>query len=127
MPLHRYPADLSAGRLRTHHFTSVFLSRACDDEGLSWNTSRTESTNGADDNARLAYCVHLTERGLSAATMARRLAALRSVVTLAWTHGRVAWLLDLKGPRSESYRDTPGAGLDGWRPRETALAWIPSK
>jgi hypothetical protein len=102
------------------------LSRASDDEGLSWKTDRTASTNGADDSAKQAYCGHLKERSRSAATIARRLAALRSIVKLDRTLGRVAWSVDIEGPRNESHRDTRGPGLDGWRPRETALAWIPS-
>ena len=57
----------------------------------------------------------MTERRLDAATIARRLSALRSMVTIARQIGRVAWSLDVDGPKSEPYRDTPGPALDGWR------------
>jgi hypothetical protein len=54
------------------------------------------------------------ERSISGSTIARRLAALRSIVKLDRTLGRIAWSLDIEGPRNESYRDTRGSGLDGW-------------
>ncbi|MDR3638668.1 MAG: tyrosine-type recombinase/integrase [Isosphaeraceae bacterium] len=63
----------------------------------------------------LGYRAHLTDRALSPATIARRLAALRSVVKLARTLGRVAWAIDISSPKAEAYRDTRGPGLDGWR------------
>lgn len=63
----------------------------------------------------LGYKAHLTDRGLAPATIARRLAALRSVVKLARTLGRVAWTIDVGSPRAEAYRDTRGPGLEGWR------------
>ena len=56
------------------------------------------------------------DRGnLAPATIARRLAALRSVVELARTLGRVAWAIDIPSPRAEAYRDTRGPGLEGWK------------
>jgi integrase/recombinase XerC len=61
------------------------------------------------------YKAHLTGRDLAPATVARRLAALRSVVRLARTLGRVAWAIDIPSPRAEAYRDTRGPGLEGWR------------
>jgi integrase/recombinase XerC len=63
----------------------------------------------------LGYRAHLTDRGLAPATIARRLAALRSFVKLARTLGRVAWTIDVPSPRSEAYRDTRGPDRDGWR------------
>src|SRR4051812_5416943 len=63
----------------------------------------------------LGYRAHLVDRGLAPATIARRLAALRSVVKLARTLGRVAWTIDIGSPRAEAYRDTRGPGLEGWR------------
>jgi integrase/recombinase XerC len=62
----------------------------------------------------LAYRNDLIARELSPATIARRLAALRSVVKLARTIGRVAWTLDVEAPKPEKYRDTRGPGQDGW-------------
>jgi len=63
----------------------------------------------------LTYRAHLAGRGLAPATVARRLAALRSVVKLARTLGRVAWTIDVGSPRAEAYRDTRGPGLAGWK------------
>jgi site-specific recombinase XerC len=63
----------------------------------------------------MRYRAHLTERRLAAATIARRLSALRAMVAIARQIGRVSWSLDVPGPKSEPYRDTRGPGLDGWR------------
>lgn len=64
----------------------------------------------------LNYRRWLVERGLSAATVNRRIAALRSVVKLARTVGLVNWSLEVKGLKSEAYRDTRGPGVDGFHP-----------
>ncbi|MHB8397309.1 MAG: tyrosine-type recombinase/integrase [Candidatus Limnocylindrales bacterium] len=61
------------------------------------------------------YRKHLEDRGLSAASVARPLAALRSVVELAGRLGRCTWSLRVDRPRPEPYRDTRGPGRDGWR------------
>jgi integrase/recombinase XerC len=63
----------------------------------------------------LRYKAHLVDRGLATATIARRLAALRSVVKLARILGRISWALDVESPRTQSYRDTRGPGRDGFR------------
>ena len=73
------------------------------------------SGHGAANRIALKYRAHMTERNLAAATIARRLSALRSMVTIARQIGRVPWSLDVDGPKSEPYRDTRGPGLDGWR------------
>jgi integrase/recombinase XerC len=72
-------------------------------------------TSGRANKLALGYKAHLTDRGLAPATVARRLAALRSVVKLARTLGRVAGAIDIPSPRAEAYRDTRGPGLEGWR------------
>jgi integrase/recombinase XerC len=63
----------------------------------------------------LRYRSHLTERSLASATVARRLAALRSLVRLARSLGRITWSLDIESPSQQPYRDTTGPGLEGWR------------
>lgn len=73
------------------------------------------SGHGAANRIALKYRADMTERKLAPATIARRLSALRSMVKIARQIGRVAWSLDVDGPRSEPYRDTRGPGLDGWR------------
>ena len=63
----------------------------------------------------LGYRAQLSRRQLAPATIARRLAALRSIVKLARTLGRVAWTLEVQSPRSDPYRDTAGPGDVGWK------------
>lgn len=63
----------------------------------------------------LAYRANLRDRQLAAATVNRRLAALRSLVTLARTLGLVSWTLTVPGLPAEAYRDTRGPGLAGVR------------
>jgi integrase/recombinase XerC len=78
---------------------------------------------GDANRTALGYKLSLRDRGLSSNTIARRLAALRSVVRLARTLGRISWDLDCRGPKVESYRDTRGPGDDGWQAmRELAAA-----
>jgi integrase/recombinase XerC len=75
---------------------------------------------GDANRVALAYRAQMTERGLAAATIARRLATLRSMVKVARQIGRVNWCLDVESPKSEPYRDTRGPGLDGWRKMKAA-------
>jgi integrase/recombinase XerC len=63
----------------------------------------------------LAYKAHLTDRGLAAATINRRLAALRSLVKLARVLGMVAWTLEVQNAKAQPYRDTRGPGRPGFR------------
>src|SRR5262245_65269760 len=58
----------------------------------------------------LAYKTSLLERGLSPATVNRRLSALRSVVALARLVGLASFRLEVSGEKSEPYRDTRGPG-----------------
>jgi len=68
---------------------------------------------GEGNALALAYRADLVERGLAAATVNRRLAALRSVVKLARTLGAVAWSLEVPSLKAEPYRDTRGPGRGG--------------
>jgi integrase/recombinase XerC len=72
-------------------------------------------SHGNANAAAIAYRAHLVARGLSAATIGRRLCALRAAVRLARQLGRIAWQLDVEIPRADSYRDTRGPGIEGWR------------
>jgi integrase/recombinase XerC len=69
---------------------------------------------GGANRVALAYKANLVERGLSTATVARRLATLRSMVKVARLIGRITWSLDVESPRVTAYRDTRGPGLDDW-------------
>jgi integrase/recombinase XerC len=70
---------------------------------------------GPANELALHYKAHLQARGLAAATVNRRLAALRSLCKLARTLGLIGWTLEVEGLRSEPYRDTRGPGTDGYR------------
>jgi integrase/recombinase XerC len=70
---------------------------------------------GAANRIALGYRAELQRRELATATIARRLAALRSMVKIARTIGRVSWALDIESPKIQSYRDTRGPGLEGWK------------
>jgi integrase/recombinase XerC len=70
----------------------------------------------------LDYRTDLLNRGLSPATVNRRLAALRSLVKLGRLLGLVAWSLEAEGVKSEAYRDTRGPGRDGFRRLLAVLA-----
>lgn len=70
---------------------------------------------GSANAAALGYKAHLAARKLKAATIARRLAALRSMVKLARTLGHITWALDVESPKAQPYRDTRGPGVEGWR------------
>jgi integrase/recombinase XerC len=70
---------------------------------------------GEANRIALAWRASLQERRLQAATINRRLAALRSLVCLARTLGIVPWALEVRNVRAESYRDTRGPGRNGVR------------
>ncbi len=57
------------------------------------------------------YAAALIERGLAGATIARRLAALRSMCKVSRKIGRTNWSLDVEGPRVEARRDMRGPDL----------------
>jgi integrase/recombinase XerC len=62
----------------------------------------------------LAYRAGMTDRKLATATIARRIAALRSMVKLARQIGQVEWTLDVESPKVTRYRDVTGPGKEGW-------------
>jgi integrase/recombinase XerC len=62
-----------------------------------------------------SYRTHLIERGLQAATVNRRLAAIRSVMKLANTVGLIPWRLSVESLKSQAYRDTRGPGGDVYK------------
>jgi integrase/recombinase XerC len=68
---------------------------------------------GPANELALHYKAALMERRLAAATVNRRLAALRSLAALARTLGLVAWSLEVEGLRSQPYRETAGPGVNG--------------
>jgi integrase/recombinase XerC len=63
---------------------------------------------GGANAMAMTYRADLVNRGLAAATINRRLAALRSMVRVARQLGRVPWALDVEGAKVKPYRDTRG-------------------
>lgn len=63
---------------------------------------------GQANRVVLEYKADLLERGLAEATVNRRLAALRSLVSYAKVLGAVDWELDVPGEPVTTYRDTRG-------------------
>jgi integrase/recombinase XerC len=57
----------------------------------------------------------MESRGLAPATVARRLAALRSVVEMAVDLHRISWSLRVPSPTVEGVRDVRGPGHEGWK------------
>jgi integrase/recombinase XerC len=78
-------------------------------------TILTTASHGMANSIALAYRTHLIERGLASATIARRLAAIKSIVRLAQTLGVTSWELQVEAVRVQGYRDTRGAGASGFR------------
>jgi integrase/recombinase XerC len=64
----------------------------------------------------------MVDRGLKPATVNRRLAALRSLMTLANILGLVPWTLAVENAKAQAYRDTRGPGRDGFRALMAATA-----
>lgn len=63
----------------------------------------------------LQYKAALIEKGLSEATVNRRLAALKSLVKYAQTVGQCLWSLEeIEGERIRSYRDTRGVSAEDY-------------
>jgi integrase/recombinase XerC len=69
---------------------------------------------GTANHCAYQFRAHLAARGLAAATIARRLSALRSAVKLARAFGVCGWTLEVESPRRRAYRDTRGPGDEGW-------------
>jgi integrase/recombinase XerC len=81
---------------------------------------------GGAKGTALAYRAGLLARGLSAATVNRRLAALRSLVKVARLLGLAGWTLDVEGVPSEPLRDSRGPGAAGVRALLAVLALRPA-
>lgn len=93
---------------------------------------------GEANRVALRYREHLQNSGRAPATVARRLATLRSLCRVARMVGAITWTLDLAGPRLVAYRDTRGPGragfqrllqaaedqLDPKRSRDLAILWL---
>ncbi len=73
------------------------------------------SAHGQANGLALAYRAHMVERGLQAATVNRRLAALRSLVKVANVLGFIPWTLAVESVKAQPYRDTRGPGLPTYR------------
>ena len=72
-------------------------------------------TPGQANAVALGFKADQLSRKLAPNTINRRLSTLRRAVRVARRLGLVDWSLDVELLRSESYRDTDGRGLEGWR------------
>ena len=70
---------------------------------------------GSANHLALQFKAKLIDSELSASTINRRLAAIRSFVKLARTLGIVSWHLEVPNLKSEPYRNTRGPGLPAFR------------
>lgn len=79
------------------------------------SVARTLAAAGHGEANRMAHewRASMLAANLSPATINRRLAALRSLVTLARTFALVSWSLDVPSVKAAAYRDTAGCGRDG--------------
>lgn len=80
-------------------------------------------TPGQANAVALGFKADQLSRKLAPNTINRRLSTLRRAVRVARRLGLVDWSLDVELLRSESYRDTAGLGLKGWRALLTAAEW----
>lgn len=62
----------------------------------------------------LGYLATLVERDLSNSTIARRLAAIKSVVKLGRVLGVSNWSIEIKAPKVEAYRNATGPNDSEW-------------
>ena len=65
-------------------------------------------TNGEANGLALAWRAHLAGRGMSPATINRRLSALRALTALGRTLGLITWKIEIQNVRATAYRDTRG-------------------
>lgn len=86
---------------------SAFLGMATIDQAAE---TLVRSDHGTANLLGLRYKTHLLERGLSASSVNRKLAALRSLVALANTLGLVNWQLQIANVRQEKSK-VQGVGL----------------
>lgn len=107
----RKPTTLDAYRRDLATF-AAFLKCATDAQAVELFLSQGP---GPANRIALSYRSHMVERKLASATVARRLAALRSLVKVARMIGRITWALDVESPKVQSYRDTRGPGLTAWQ------------
>ncbi len=68
------------------------------------------------------FCEALRQRGRASATINRKLAAIRSLVSLGRVLGIVTWELEVSAERVQPYRDTKGPGTEGVRALLSAAA-----
>lgn len=75
-----------------------------------------EFENAPSNAIALKYKNFMIESGRYVnSTINRRLTALRNVVKFARTIGKIKWALDVENVKVETYSDTRGTGVDGYR------------
>jgi integrase/recombinase XerC len=97
----------------------------CETPGAAVQLLRAGGAGRANETA-LAYRAHMAERGLAAATVARRLAALRSLVRMGRLLGACSFSLEVEAPQVEPLRDSRGPGVAGVKALLDELARRPA-
>jgi integrase/recombinase XerC len=114
----RNPRTLAAYRRDLADFAS-FIGASSVEEASS---RLIDAKHGAANALAHDYKANMIERGLQAATVNRRLAALRSLVKLANVLGLVPWRLSVESMKAAPYRDTRGPGTAALRDTLRAVA-----
>ena len=102
----RNPLTIRAYRQDLEDFASFMSADGVDDAARGLLTLAPGDANAL----ALGFRIALVERGLAAATINRRLAALRAFVKLARTLGIVTWSLEIQNLKTEPGRDLRGPG-----------------
>lgn len=78
----------------------------------------------------LKYTGSLEEKGLQSASINKKLAPIRSLLSLARNSGHIDWTVHLPYRKVQAYRDTRGPGSEGWKrlitraeKRQDAMGW----
>jgi integrase/recombinase XerC len=85
-----------------------------------------EAGAGQANMVALEFRTWMEQKGHSTNSVARRLAALRSLMKLAGKFGFITWTLNVKAPKIETYRDTRGPGVEGVRKMLDVIERFPS-
>lgn len=112
----------NAGTSRAYQADLESLARFVGSETVEAAVGRLMDCGHGELNALvLEYRAHLSGQGLAAATINRRLAAVRSLLRRARLLGLTPWTLEVANLKTQPYRDTRGPGREGFERLLVAL------